>query len=172
MIFLHWKDDPSLMNYLSFYLMLALGTFFKGVPMVGVVLLLILPVAAVRGKLKQYFCFSNLFALLTGAAIVLLPYIFTQNAVSSAVNPSANSGIEMFWNNQVIRILDARYSGEPVYSYLYHLPRLLFPWSVVFVIAVAGFIKIRKELNREFSALLSGMGMAFGLFCFSGSRRW
>ena len=173
MIFLYWEENPSLMNYLFFYLLLALGTLFKGVPMVGVVLLLIVPVAMARGNLKQYLNFRNFFAAAVGVAVGFLPYLFTQVADGSGVvREAANSSLEVFWHDQVLRILDARYSGEPVYSYIYHLPRILLPWSAVFVVAVIGFIKIRKELTKEFSALLIGMCLAFCLFSFSGSRRW
>lgn len=172
-VFLYWDEKPSFSDYLFFYLMLALGTLFKGVPMVAVVLLLILPVAVVRGNLKHCISIRSVLALLVGVAVGLLPYLCTQVADGSAVTrAAANGGFEAFWSSQVLRILDARYSGEPVYSYIYHLPRIIFPWSAVFIIGVAGFIQIRKELPKEFSALLFGMLMAFGLFSVSGSRRW
>ena len=173
MIFLYWEEKPTLANYIAFYLLLALGTLFKGIPMVGVVLLLILPVAVVRGNLKRYIDFRHAFALALGVAIGLMPYLYSYVADGGSVGrAAANSGVDMFWKTQVLRILDARYSGESVYSYLFNLPRIILPWSAVFAVGVYGFVKFRKELTKEFSALLLGMVLAFGLFCISGSRRW
>ena len=131
MIFLYWEEKPTLANYIAFYLLLALGTLFKGIPMVGVVLLLILPVAVVRGNLKRYIDFRHAFALALGVAIGLMPYLYSYVADGGSVGrAAANSGVDMFWKTQVLRILDARYSGEPVYSYLFNLPRIILPWSL------------------------------------------
>ena len=171
--YLYWRDIPDFKDYLSFYLILGAGSLFKGVPMVAVVFLLILPMVISRGNYKKYFSFQHFFALLTGAGISLLPYWFFGSFDAGLHGGSAaSSGLDILWNNQILRILDARYSGEAAYSYFYHLPRILIPWSAVFFTGFIFFLTKYKNLPSDFLSLLKGIILVFLLFSFSGSRRW
>ena len=167
--YLYWKDIPDFKDYLFFYLLLGIGSLFKGVPVVAVTFLFILPHVWSRGNFKRYCSWQHAVALLLGVAAGLLPFWFFGSVSSGS---SAGNGMDILWYNQILRILDARYSGEPVYCYLYELPRILLPWSAVFVVGFILFIIKRKELTPEFNALLTGMVLVFILFSFSGSRSW
>ncbi|MBQ7395010.1 MAG: glycosyltransferase family 39 protein [Lentisphaeria bacterium] len=172
--FLDLREDSGFREYFCFYFLLAAGAIFKGVPIVLMVCVLVLPqLFCYPGRYKKYINLRHAAALLAGAAAGLIPY-WLCGAVEAGVfgKQAAGSGMEILWHNQILRILDATYSGEPVYSYLYHLPRILLPWSGVFIISCVVFIRERENLTPEFYALLKGMLLAFLLFSFSGSRRW
>lgn len=172
--FLHWNDIPHFKDYLLFYLLLGAGSLFKGVPMVAIVFLLVLPFVFKKGNLKKYCSWQHFFALLLGICAGMIPY-WLFGAFDAGLNgggSAAGSGIEILWKTQILRILDARFSGEKAYSYLYHLPRILIPWSAVFAVGFFTFVKKHKSLPGEFSSLLSGIFLVFLLFSLFGSRRW
>ena len=166
--FLYWHDTPDFKDYFSFYLLLATGSMFKGIPMVAVVILLILPLFLSRNQWKIHLNWRHLLALVCGACAGVIPYSLFCVIDSS----DAGSSMQVLWHNHILRFIDIRNSGEPIYSYLYNLPRVLLPWSAVFFVGFFIFIKRRKELTTEFISLLYGIVLAFLLFSFSGSRAW
>lgn len=163
--FFYWKDEPDFRDYFCFYFLLGTGSLFKGVPMVAVAFLLLLPCALVRRKFSKY-CNWRHFAAVALAVAAAIPYLV---CYSGGV---ADNAIDLLWQKQIFRLLDAKNSSEPFYCYIYHLPRILLPWSVIFLAGFVAFFIRRKELNPEFSALLTGMVLVFTLFSFSGSRSW
>ena len=166
--FLYWKDVPDFKDYFSFYLLLAVGSLFKGIPMVAVVLVLVFPLFISRKQWKNHLNFRHLLAIFCAVCLGLFPYWF----FGTSGHHSACGGMHLLWDNQIVRILGAKSSGEPFYSYIYELPRILLPWSAVFAVSFFVFIKRRKELTADFVSLLYGMILAFILFSFSGSRAW
>ena len=162
--FLYWKDEPVFWDYFSFYLLLAVGVLFKGAAMAVVTVILLLPMIFVKRKIRQYCSWSNFFAL--GIILIIgavLLWIYCRYSGNTAA---------MLLDNQVLRLLNSRNSNEPCYCYIYHLPRILVPWSVIFFAGFVSFVWKRKELNPDFSTLLIGMVLVFLLFSAFGSRSW
>ena len=171
--FFYWKDEPDFKDYLLFYFLLGAGSLFKGIPVAAVTLALIIPCAVVRRGLGKYCSLKNLAAFCCSAVFVIIVYLICGAADNSCPggNP-AEGAVDMLWKKQIWRLLDARNLAQPFYCYIYHLPRILLPWSGIFIAGFISFFKRRRELNPEFSALLTGMIIAFILFFLSGSRSW
>ena len=85
---------------------------------------------------------------------------------------NALSGLELVWRENIVRVFNAFDHKDPIYSYLYNLPRTLLPWAPLIIVVIAGMIRNWKKLPLPVRELMIGTLLMFVLFSCSTSRRW
>ncbi len=182
--FFERKDRPGFFSYFVFYLICALGAHLKGLTAIVIPVLALLPYLLRNGNWRPHVRLSHLAAILLCVGIYVSPF-----ALTGFVDPPAGyshrkvwipgiepgkelSGFELVYVENIIRFFNPYDHRDPIYSYLYHLPRLLAPWSFLLVGAVAGLLMRYRRLDPNSRWLLEAVGMIFLFFTASGSRRW
>lgn len=174
--FFQVEKQPGFRGYFGFYLIAFVGALAKGLPALVMPFVVVAPYALDHGRFKAHLKWSNLVAFLLAAAIYALPFglaAWLEPAAPLAPPPDHDlSGWELVWRENIVRVFNAFDHRDPVYTYIYELPRLMLPWSPLIIVAVAGLIRNRKRLSREAGMLALGAVLMFILFCLSQSRRW
>ena len=176
--FYKMEKNAGFFSYLCFYLILFLGALTKGLPAIVMPIAFLAPHLLRDNNWKAHLKFSHLAAFLIGALIYLLPFWAAAVAPLSeplrypAVGIRSVSGLELVWRENVVRAFHAFDHKDPVYSYLYNLPRILLPWFLLILPAIIGYLRAEKPLPRRTGELISGILLIFILFTVSTSRRW
>ena len=169
-------EKPGFFSYLVFYLICFLGAMTKGLPAVGIPLIAILPYLLTENRWKNHFRFSNFAALAAGLLIFLIPLELAKYLPMPeyySLPAEKLTGLELVWRENIIRFFKPfDHDDEPFYCYVYQLPRVLLPWSLVFIAALAAALSSWKKLKPETKWLLQAMALIFLCFSASGSRRW
>ena len=169
-------DKPGFFSYLVFYLICFLGAMTKGLPAVGIPLIAILPYLLTENRWKQHLKVSNFVALAVGLLIFLIPLQlakFLPMPEYYSLPAEKLTGLELVWRENIIRFFKPfDHDDEPFFCYVYQLPRVLLPWSLVFVAALAAALSCWKKLKPETKWLLQAIALIFCCFSASGSRRW
>ena len=114
-------------------------------------------------------------AAVTGIGLFLLPYL------GAALLPLPAgytlpyhdlNGLELVIRENVVRFFQPFDHRDPVYSYLYHVPRLLLPWVFVFMAALVVALRHYRSASWQNRWLLEAILLVFLFFTLSGSRRW
>ena len=50
------------------------------------------------------------------------------------------SGLELVWRENIVRVFMPFDHKDPIYSYLYNLPRILAPWTLLIGVGIAGIL--------------------------------
>jgi 4-amino-4-deoxy-L-arabinose transferase-like glycosyltransferase len=170
------EDKPGFKSYFVFYLICFLGCMAKGLPAIIVPLLAILPWMLMDNRWRNHLRISNLIAFILGLGIYLLPFQLASMTVQSMIYqlPIENlNGLELVWRENILRAIKPfDHDDEPFFCYLYQLPRILLPWSLIFIAGIAAAIAGWRKQNQTTKWLLSAMLLIFLCFSASGSRRW
>ncbi|HBZ70704.1 MAG TPA: hypothetical protein DEP35_13615 [Deltaproteobacteria bacterium] len=165
----------SFWAYFGFYLICVVGAQMKGLPAIVVPILALLPWLLRERRWRMHLRLSHVGAALLCGALYYAPFYFAghkalpQGYVSQA---SGLSGLGLVWRENITRFFHPFDHVEPFYLYLYELPRVLLPWSPLFVAAlIAGFASLRR-LDQRSRWLLEAIAIIFVFFSASGSRRW
>ncbi len=174
--FLAREKKAGFFSYLLFYLICFLGAMAKGLPALVVPIAIVFPYVLLEGSWKKHLKFSNFLAALVGATIYFLPFYLASKIEMPAhyFNPASNlSGLELVWQENILRVFNPLdHNDEYWFSYFYHLPRIMAPWIVFFIPAVAVVIMRWKALNKNDRWLAWATLIIFVLFSASSSRRW
>ncbi|MFA6104409.1 MAG: glycosyltransferase family 39 protein [Victivallaceae bacterium] len=169
-------DKPGFFSYLIFYLICFLGAMTKGLPALGIPLIAILPYLLTDKRWKDHFRFSNFAALAAGLLIFLIPLQLAKYLPMPeyySLPAEKLTGLELVWRENIIRFFKPfDHDDEPFFCYVYQLPRVLLPWSLVFAAALAAALSCWKKLKPETKWLLQAIALIFCCFSISGSRRW
>lgn len=173
--FVHRRDRADFSSYLIFYLLCAVGCQLKGLTAIVVPLLVVAPYVLRGGRWRPHVNVVHLLAILPAAGIFLLPYLFAGwQPLPAAVEAQRNqlSGFDLLIRENVVRFFRPFDHDDPFYSYLYELPRILFPWMFLFVAALARYALRYRQLGESLRWLLEAIVLIFLFFTLSGSRRW
>ncbi len=173
--FLHCAQKAGFWSYLLFYLIAFCGAWAKGLPALVMPFVVISPFLWRDGLWKKHLKFSNVAAFILAGALYFVPfYLASVLPIPEGYRVPEHqlSGLELVWRENVIRVFQPFDHKDPIYSYLYELPRVLLPWSLFFIIAVVAFVKDWKKLRPETRDLAIGTLLMFLCFTASGSRRW
>ncbi len=169
------ERSPGPVAYLIFYLICVLGAQMKGLPAIAVPILVVLPWLLREGRWRAHLRLSNLAAALLCGALYYAPFYWAahtplpQGYVSQA---SGLGGLDLVWRENITRFFHPFDHIEPFYLYLYELPRVLLPWSPLFIAALVAGIASLRRLDSHRRWLLEAIVVVFVFFSASGSRRW
>ena len=169
-------DKPGFFSYLVFYLICFLGAMTKGLPAIGIPLIAIFPYLLADSRWKKHLRFSNFAALALGALIFLIPLHLAKILPMPeyyTMPAERLSGLDLVWRENIVRFFQPfDHNDEMFFCYVYQLPRVLLPWSLLFIAGLAAALSCWKKLNSQTKWLLQAMALIFLCFSASGSRRW
>ena len=173
--FVHRRDRADFSSYLIFYLLCAVGCQLKGLTAIAVPLLAVAPYILRGARWRKHVNVVHLLAIVLAAGVFLLPYLLAgSQPLPAAVEAQRNqlSGLDLLLRENVVRFFRPFDHDDPFYSYLYELPRILFPWMFLFVAALAHYALRYRQLVGSLRWLLEAIVLIFLFFTLSGSRRW
>lgn len=173
--FFRYRESSTFRHYLVFWLICGAGAQLKGLTAIIVPALLLLPWLVRERRLLTHLNFAHALAAAIGIGFFLLPYLGAAllPMPESYVVPSNDlSGLELVIRENVVRFFQPFDHRDPVYSYLYHVPRLLLPWVFVFIAALIVTLRNYRAASWQNRWLLEASLLVFLFFTLSGSRRW
>ena len=173
--FVHRRNHTNFSSYLVFYLLCAFGCQLKGLTAIVVPVIVISPFIVRNGRWKLHFNFPHLTALFLSATVFLLPYLGAMSySLPAGIEAQQNhlSGLDLLIRENIVRFFEPFDHVDPIYCYLYEVPRILFPWMFLFLAAVAHYGSAYKKLDESHRWLIEIIVLVFLFFTFSGSRRW
>lgn len=162
------RDRAGFVTFLVFYAIIFLGALTKGLTAVIVPVLAVLPDLMVDRRWRALLKPSHFLALFIAISLYLSPFVYASMTNTASYQ---TEGLSLVFRENVVRYFRPFDHKGPIYLYLYIIPALLFPWSPLFVSAVVGAIKIRKDLDYRSIWLLRAGILIFIFFTLSGSRR-
>ncbi|HME74061.1 MAG TPA: glycosyltransferase family 39 protein [Myxococcota bacterium] len=169
------ERSPGLLAYLVFYLICVIGAQMKGLPAIAVPVLALVPWLLRERRWRAHLRVSHVAAALLCGALYYAPFYWAahealpQGYVSQA---SDLGGLDLVWRENITRFFHPFDHIEPFYLYLYELPRVLIPWSPLFIAALLVGLASLRRLNPHTRWLLEAIAVIFVFFSASGSRRW
>lgn len=167
----HRREKPCFLTYLLFYVILFTGAQMKGLTAFIVPVLVIIPDLFRGQRWKNLFSLSHFAALFAGAAIYLIPFIYSYMTRDGSYQ---TSGLDLVFRENLQRFFNPFDHIEPVYIYLKHVPVLFLPWTPVLVTGLAAAaVTARQRGKIEWPDMWLGLALAliFLFFTASGSRR-
>jgi 4-amino-4-deoxy-L-arabinose transferase-like glycosyltransferase len=173
--FFRYRDSTEFRHYLVFWLICGAGAQLKGLTAFIVPALLLFPWLVRERRLLTHLNIRHALAAVTGIGLFLLPYL------GAALLPLPAgytlpyhdlNGLELVIRENVVRFFQPFDHRDPVYSYLYHVPRLLLPWVFVFIAALLVALRNYRSASWQNRWLLEAILLVFLFFTLSGSRRW
>ena len=169
------ERNPGFRAYLVFYLICVLGAQMKGLPAIAVPLVALSPWLLRKHRWWEHMRLSHLAAVLLCGALYYAPFYWAAREAlppGHVLQASGLGGLDLVWRENITRFFHPFDHVEPFYLYLYELPRILLPWSPLFIGAlIAGWASFR-QLGSHGRWLLEGIAAVFFFFSLSGSRRW
>lgn len=184
MWFFECKDKkPAFPSYLLFYAICFLGAQAKGLAAVAVPIALVLALVFREKSWKKHFNFQNIGAFAVGCVIYLVPFVYagmTRPEASGSLVTELNgliqgdrsSGLYMVFRENVERFFTPFDHKEGPHAYFIHLPRIMAPWTLIFLAALVSFFMDWKKSDLKKRWLLDAVIIIFLMFTASGSRRW
>jgi 4-amino-4-deoxy-L-arabinose transferase-like glycosyltransferase len=174
--FFYAKDRAKFRHYLLFWIICFCGALTKGLPALVIPPLLIVIYLYMANEWKKHLNPAHIIALVTGCIL----YASTFYIASATPMPegfsspdSGLSGLQLVWRENVIRVFQPfDHNDEPFFAYLYHMQRIMAPWSLLMIAAVIAMAMRWKRLSLNTRWLLIANAVIFLMFSFSGSRRW
>lgn len=173
--FFRYRDSRAFYHYLVFWLICGAGAQMKGLTAFVVPALLLFPWLVRERRLLLHLNPAHALAALIGVAFFLLPYFGAAMLPlpEGYVLPHNDlSGLDLVIRENVVRFFQPFDHRDPVYSYLYHVPRLLLPWVFVFIAALVFALRNYRLAAWQDRWLLEAILLVFLFFTLSGSRRW
>ena len=185
--FFHVKDRAKFHHYLLFYVMLAIGTQFKGMPALIVPVLVAAIWCIMNGEVRRQISLGHVVAFLLALPLhVAIPLLADYIAPSAgvvwphdgahfcefAVCPGKIGAFELFIRENITRAVDPFDHNNPWYIYFLEVPRIVLLWTPVCILALFATLAKVHKLPRNTLTLLVMMAGIFVVFTLSGSRRW
>jgi len=184
------RDRAGFWSYLLFGMICVVGAHTKGLPAIGVPVLVVLPDVLRNGNWKKHLKWQLFAAAAVCILVYLLPFVLAAAAPLPAgwqvpttfdalrmpawAEPYRRElcGLYLVWKENVMRFFTPFDHQEPFYSYFIHVPRILLPWTLLFVAALVWMVKNYRKLDHNSRWMLEAAVLVFLLFSASGSRRW
>ena len=169
------RERTDFSSYLVFYLLCAVGCQLKGLTALVVPLLVILPHLLRHRMWRSHLNIAHFLAAGISLSVFLLPYLgASSHPLPSGIEAQQNhlSGLDLLVRENIVRFFKPFDHVGPFYSYLYEVPRILFPWMFLFLAGLFHFWSRYKKLGESHRWLLEAIALVFLFFTFSGSRRW
>lgn len=166
----YWRqrERSSFFGYVIFYLILSIGAQCKGLTAMIVPGLAVLAEIITARRWRLHINIRHLAAICVGAGVYLLPFLLAP-VESTAKN---HSGLWQVLHENIVRYVAPFDHTGPIHTYLIAIPRMLFPWSILFVFALVAGIRNRWRSSAHATWLLATFTAIFVFFTLSGSRRY
>jgi 4-amino-4-deoxy-L-arabinose transferase-like glycosyltransferase len=166
------RDSTGFFDYLVFYLVMAVGSQFKGLTAVVVPLLAVLPDLLSQQRWRRHLRPAHLLAVIAAAAIYLLPFLLaTQSTGSEITTAGHSSGLGLVIRENIVRYFAPFDHTGPIYTYLVTLPEFVFPWSPVLAAALLACCRKNFRHQANVAWVLWVFLLILVFFSVSGSRR-
>lgn len=173
--FIQHRDKTNLLSYATFHVICAVGSQMKGLTAWVVPCVMIAPYIVRDNRWRTHLNVSHVIGGLIGLAVFAVPYLLSALAPLPphvALPEHGLSGVGLLIRENFVRFVAPFDHKDPIYSYLYQIPRILFPWSLLFIGSFIYFIRHYRQLAVENKWLLESIVLVFLFFTLSGSRRW
>ena len=173
--FVDRRERTDFSSYLVFYVICAVGSQLKGLTAVVVPLLVIAPWLLREGRWRAHVNGYHLAALVVASLFFLMPYLGASlQPLPPGVEAQRNqlSGIDLLIRENIVRFFNPFDHDDPFYSYLYEVPRIVFPWAFLLIAALLRYVPKYATASRSERWLLDALALVFFFFTLSGSRRW
>ncbi len=174
--YFYCKDKAGFFSYFLFFFICIVGAHTKGLPAIAVPLLVIIPDLIRNSNWKKHLKISFFAAAIICAGLYFVPFIIAAKASLPAgweYPQNQLTGLELVWRENIVRAFHSYdHNDEMFFSYLYHVPRLMLPWTILLVVGLIAMIPRYKKLEAKNRWLLEAMLLILLLFTASGSKRW
>lgn len=163
------ENKAGFLDYVIFFLIIALTALCKGLVGVMVPMLAVLTHMCLKKSLQQHFTKASLYlALIPALVVYLLPFWASNHFGGEAYG---QSGLYMVFRENVERYFSPFDHQGPIYTYFIYLPIYLLPWTLFFIPALSALPFRFKNLNLGSKWLVWTLFILFAFFTLSGSRR-
>lgn len=173
------EDRAGVVFYTTFGLICAVGAHAKGLAAIVLPVLVLVPHLLTYGRWRDHRRPGALVvAALVAGGVYLAPFVWADVArvdappiLESVAGGDPESGLYMVFQENVRRFYAPHDHRGPVHTYLFALPVLLLPWSLVFLAAIADCVRDRSRLDPETRWVGWAILLIFTVFTVSSSRR-
>ncbi len=162
------REQPGLVNYTVFFLIIAVTSLCKGLLGAVVPLIAIVPDLIKNNRWKLHLRFSLLPALIPAALVYVLPFWASSHFGGQHY---AESGLYEVYRENVMRYFDPFDHKGPIYTYFVYLPIYMLPWAIFFIPALVSLRKRWREMSGHSKWMVWSTLLIFIFFTLSGSRR-
>jgi 4-amino-4-deoxy-L-arabinose transferase-like glycosyltransferase len=138
------KERPGFVSYFTFFLILAVASWMKGLIAPVITILVLIPELLREQNWRQHLRLSLVGAGLLAGIVYVIPF-----ALSAIVGAEhyGESGLWLVFRENFVRYFDAYDHYGPIYTYLQALPLYQFPWSVFLPFAIVSAVRRWKTLS-------------------------
>lgn len=162
------RQHTRFLDYVIFFLILAITALCKGLVGPVVAGLAILPDLFLQKSWKKHIRFSTLLAMVPAALVYILP--FCASAYWGREGYGEN-GLYLVYRENILRYFHPFDHKGPIYTYFIYLPLYLLPWTVFFLPALFCLKSRWQALSSASKWMVWSTLLLFLFFTLSGSRR-
>lgn len=163
------KNTTRWIDYVVFFLIMAITALCKGLVGPIVACLAILPDLMMQQEWKKHLRFSVIIALIPAAIVYLLPF-WASTHFSHA--QYGENGLMLVYKENVLRYFQPFDHKGPIYTYFIYLPVFLLPWTLFFIPALFTIKSRWKTMSSNSKWMVWSLLLTFIFFTVSGSRRY
>lgn len=168
--YLRCRDKKSYLRYAVFWAICAVGAQTKGLAAFVIPAMAAAADMILNKRILFHLNLRSLGGLLTGAVVYAIPFLLE----SISRGDYGASGIVLVFRENILRAVNPwDHKNEPFWCYFHFLPRLLLPWSAIFLLAFVNTFRrlLKKGVSKDEIWLFSVIVLIFLLFTASRSRR-
>ena len=162
------REEPGLINYTLFFLILGVTALLKGLLGIVVPLIAIFPDLLKDNRWKLHLRLSLIPALIPGLIVYVLPFWASSHFGGQHY---AESGLYEVYRENVVRYFDPYDHKGPIYTYIVFLPVYMLPWAFFFLPALYYLRKRWQAMSWNQKWMVWSTLLIFLFFTLSGSRR-
>ena len=161
-------------HYFFFYCLCFTAVLNKGPAAFFTPLVFLLPYLLFRKRVRPYLTMAHLCGILLPAVL----FAFTVYIVKTAgteepfTHLAGIPGSLQTTKNGILLALSAFYKTESLFEFLLNLPRLLLPWSPLFLLEAYGMCRCWKNLSLRQQGLFAGLILLLFFFALTGNHKW
>lgn len=162
------KDQPTLFNYMIFFIILSLTALCKGLIGPIVAGIAIFPDLMMQQEWKKHLHVRVFVSMIPGVLIYLFPFM-----ISSYVGGDqyGENGLYLVYRENILRYFQPFDHKGPLYTYFLFLPIYLMPWAVFFLPALWSVKSRWSSMSAQSKWVGWAVLLLFAFFTLSGSRR-
>ncbi len=168
---LYWytlnRDKTSLLSYLVFGLLCAVGGQTKGLSAIAVPVLVVGCDVVLRQTFVQHLNWRLPVAVIISIGVYLFPFLWAAGSATGY----ADNGLYLVFRENIMRYFNAFDHIEPWYAYFEFLPRLVLPWTPFMVLALCWAAGSWKKLDLNERWIWVASIAVFVIFSCSESKR-
>lgn len=162
------KTAARWIDYVIFFLILAITALCKGLVAPVVAMIAIFPDLVMEKSWKKYFNIPFVLSMLPAAVVYALP--FWASTHFGHADYSEN-GMYLVYRENILRYFQPFDHQGPLYTYFLFLPVYLLPWTFFFIPALISLKSRWQTMSQQSKWLVWVVGLLFLFFTLSGSRR-